>query len=40
MFGLSSGMTFLMFVFWPSALVAAALYGVFGFRGVEKDDDL
>ncbi|WP_280990993.1 hypothetical protein [Lentibacillus jeotgali] len=40
MFGLSSIMTFMLFVFWPLSLVAAALWGIFAFKDVEEDDQL
>lgn len=40
MFGLSSTMTFMLFVFWPLSLVAATLWGIFAFKDEEEDDHL
>lgn len=38
MFGLSPLMTFMLFVFWPSSVVAAGLWGMFAFRNEEEGD--
>jgi hypothetical protein len=38
MFGLSTSMTIMLFVFWPLALVAAGVWGVFAFRKEEEEE--
>ncbi|MEI2664080.1 hypothetical protein [Rossellomorea sp. LJF3] len=38
MFGLSPLMTFMLFVFWPSAVVAAGVWGVVAFKNNEEED--
>ncbi|MGR3764113.1 hypothetical protein [Rossellomorea sp. NS-SX7] len=38
MFGLSPLLTFMLFVFWPGAIVAAGIWGALAFKNNEEED--
>lgn len=38
MFGLSPLMTFMFFVFWPSSIIAAGIWGAVAFKNEEGED--
>ncbi|WP_269521464.1 hypothetical protein [Bacillus sp. J33] len=40
MFGLSPLMTFMLFGFWPLALIAAGVWGAVAFKNEEEEEDI